>query len=875
QYTAHNFSEAGLAFHWARTSGGIVTFTDSVANVNWASSGKDTLIFYTSNSYGNSTPYYFPVTIHSTLSSVTPNVTALGRNLTSSTKPIDSRYQWYKNGVALPNDTTSTLYAPLSGTYTVKFENKCGASLTSNAVIFSTNLQTQNIVWTPTANQLFALNKKVPLQATATSSLPVSFNVISGNGFLQNDTLVLTGLGSIILQANQSGNINYAAAIPAYDTLDITQGAQQITFNPIGSKILGEAPFVLNATSSSGLPIVYTILSGPATLTGSVITLTGAGTISVRASQNGNMNFAAAVPVDMTFCVGVRTLQTLTGPNLVCPNTYVYKTNFINNANYSWTATNGAIVVPMGDSAMISFNSAGNYTITVNANTACDTVHTNLLSLPVTVQTSIATGSFTALLPANGANGIDIPFALSWTPVQHANAYDVYLWPTNQTPSTTPFISNTTDFNLNVLGGLAPNTNYSWKVVAKGICSNTTSPIQTFGIINNGTLKPDLQMDSVSIPSVAIQNQSITLSWKVTNIGAISTGAQVWKDKIYLSYTNDLRSGNISALQPQIGEFDNLTYLLPGQSYIQTKTIPIPSGLSGTYYLFIITDNDDAVCTGSDCNIFWGPRGCHSYGIAESNEYNNYRYETVIINFGNLPDLKVSQIGLPTTAFSNDSIQVTYGIKNQGQLVAYGKSISPCPQRVWFDKIYMSPSPQFAYSNAIEIAAKKIGFYQQSEDSCGNDVLPYHDYIEVDSTVYRTFNVRVPHTISGTQYLHVFSDVNNDVFEGPYKSNNIASSDSIHVVLSPPADLQVTNVVTPTSKNSGTTFNVPYTVLNAGVNSPVLPMENNWVDSVFISTDTAFSYTNLLCVSAKNHSLSGLLNFNTTYTDSIPVQLPN
>ena len=57
----------------------------------------------------------------------------------------------------------------------------------------------------------------------------------------------------------------------------------------------------LAATSTSGLPITYTILSGPATLSGGTLTVTGVGTIVVRASQPGNVLFAPAAPVNVTF----------------------------------------------------------------------------------------------------------------------------------------------------------------------------------------------------------------------------------------------------------------------------------------------------------------------------------------------------------------------------------------------------------------------------------------------------------------------------------------------------------------------------------------------------------------------------------------------
>ena len=83
-----------------------------------------------------------------------------------------------------------------------------------------------------------------------------------------------------------------------------TQSPQTITFPQLSAPITyGAAPKQLSASASSGLPITYTLGAGPATLIGSSLTFTGAGTISVTASQTGNSAFEAAIPVTITFTV--------------------------------------------------------------------------------------------------------------------------------------------------------------------------------------------------------------------------------------------------------------------------------------------------------------------------------------------------------------------------------------------------------------------------------------------------------------------------------------------------------------------------------------------------------------------------------------------
>ena len=88
-----------------------------------------------------------------------------------------------------------------------------------------------------------------------------------------------------------------------YPAVQLAQSMQTITFGALSSKIYGNAPFVVSATASSGLNPTFTIVSGPATISGNMITLTGVGTVVVRASQAGNANYAAAPTVDQSFVV--------------------------------------------------------------------------------------------------------------------------------------------------------------------------------------------------------------------------------------------------------------------------------------------------------------------------------------------------------------------------------------------------------------------------------------------------------------------------------------------------------------------------------------------------------------------------------------------
>ncbi len=65
---------------------------------------------------------------------------------------------------------------------------------------------------------------------------------------------------------------------------------QIVKLDDIPNKQLSSGPFAVHAVSSNGLPIDYEIVSGPASITGNILTVSGTGTVVVKASNPGNIN---------------------------------------------------------------------------------------------------------------------------------------------------------------------------------------------------------------------------------------------------------------------------------------------------------------------------------------------------------------------------------------------------------------------------------------------------------------------------------------------------------------------------------------------------------------------------------------------------------
>jgi hypothetical protein len=160
------------------------------------------------------------------------------------------------------------------------------------------------------------------ITATSTSGLEVilqsntpSFCMVSGT--------TVTGLkiGTCTISANQEGNANYFPADQMTQDLDVAKGKQIINFDELPSKTFGDPPFMVNANSSSGLPVSFMGLTPEvctATPTAKItgVRLVGTGICTLQASQSGNSKYDAAPTVQQSFNVVPRiamvTLDNLT-----------------------------------------------------------------------------------------------------------------------------------------------------------------------------------------------------------------------------------------------------------------------------------------------------------------------------------------------------------------------------------------------------------------------------------------------------------------------------------------------------------------------------------------------------------------------------------
>jgi sugar lactone lactonase YvrE len=179
-----------------------------------------------------------------------------------------------------------------------------GASATQSVVVAKAPLSVTAV------NQTLAQGVGLP---TLNSAIDYTFGQFQN----QETSAVLTG-APVLTIVDSNGNVLAPGSTPPVGTytIQITQGSlsssnyafnfvngkfsvvngqsQTVTFPAVQNVTYGASPIAMHATASSSLGLVYTIVSGPATVAGNMVSVNGAGTIKVQATQPGNNTYAPA-----------------------------------------------------------------------------------------------------------------------------------------------------------------------------------------------------------------------------------------------------------------------------------------------------------------------------------------------------------------------------------------------------------------------------------------------------------------------------------------------------------------------------------------------------------------------------------------------------
>jgi hypothetical protein len=153
------------------------------------------------------------------------------------------------------------------------------------------------------------VGQPVTLGALSSAGLPISYTVVSGDATLNGDVLTAASTATLIVRAATGATDQYNATSTDVNFGNPQKAAQAITVSlppsiatsTNSATVHTDTPVTLAGTTTSGLPVTYSVVNGPATVSGATLTFTGTGNVTVRASQPGDGAYAPAQDVTLTF----------------------------------------------------------------------------------------------------------------------------------------------------------------------------------------------------------------------------------------------------------------------------------------------------------------------------------------------------------------------------------------------------------------------------------------------------------------------------------------------------------------------------------------------------------------------------------------------
>ena len=347
-------------------------------------------------------------------------------------------------------------------------------------------------------------------------------------------------------------------------------------------------------------------------------------------------------------------------------------------------------------------------------------------------------------------------------------------------------------------------------------------------LLNVMGARVDLQVASFSGPLSAYAGDGISLSWTVRNLGLDPTPVASWTDGIYLSSDNQLDGEDTALLaRPHNG------VLTAYGSYVESRSVSLPGDVEGQCFLIVKTDSS------SFNDVF-------EYEA----ETNNTAVVPVSIELTPPADLQVVSISAPGSAWSGQSLPVQWTVSNEGA----SDAISAIGR--WYDSIYLS---------------RDIYLDKNSDTKLGSFV--HQSGLEAGQSYDGNESLRLPGGISGPFYVIVFADSTDQVFERGLENNNEGVALSVvQVNLTPPADLIVTNIITPTNAVVyGDVSEIMFYTANVGSE----PASGEWCDTLYLSSDEVWDpYDPRIARVLHTGDVAAASNYVSSIATNIPAVLP-
>jgi formylglycine-generating enzyme required for sulfatase activity len=207
---------------------------------------------------------------------------------------------------------------------------------------------------------------------SSTSAGPWSY--ISGNtdvATVSGNTVTIVGAGNTVITATQAAS-GYFKGSSTSMTLVVNKESQEITgFSAFSSPTYGSVSTIpLSANNSSGQPIVWTSSNtNVAVVNGTSVTVLGAGTTTITASQAGDANWQSATPVSQTLVINKASQSILFSSitNQIASSPFSPSASSSSAVSVNFSVVNGPAVITNGQcvftnigTVVLAANQSGN-----------------------------------------------------------------------------------------------------------------------------------------------------------------------------------------------------------------------------------------------------------------------------------------------------------------------------------------------------------------------------------------------------------------------------------------------------------------------------------------------------------------------------------
>jgi hypothetical protein len=234
-------------------------------------------------------------------SAITYGQTLASSTLSGGTASVTGTFAW--------TDATPTPSSAGTSSYSVTFTPTDTNTYTtvSNTVSVTVNKAMPTLAWSNPADITYGTTlSATQLNASATGvsgSLAGAFAYSPASGATLNAGTAQT----LSVTFTPTDTADYSTATTSVQ-INVSEASQTITFTPLASTVTyGVSPIMLHATVNSPLTPTFSVVSGPGTIVGSTLTVTGAGTIMVAADQAGTSNYNKASQVSYSIVVNKAT----------------------------------------------------------------------------------------------------------------------------------------------------------------------------------------------------------------------------------------------------------------------------------------------------------------------------------------------------------------------------------------------------------------------------------------------------------------------------------------------------------------------------------------------------------------------------------------